>query len=1058
MKRPQPYDINYSPTLIHSVSRNVDPLDSSRPVGFCVDIGAPRSVVGELELTRLLKHLGRRRGTLRNSKNSFRFADAVYESLGTIFIPLRTPRHVKAIPVELDVVTANVPALLGLDAMDGHCLTPCTVSNTLVKRVVKNGKPVDLWSVKLIRAHSQHLYAPLQLPNITNFTRVQLQKLHRQFFHPSPDKLFNLIKKARPEHATTETRAALEDITARCDPCQRIKQAPLRFRVSFGAEHVRFNERIIVDIMYIDGEPILHIVDEGTHFSAARFLPNVRSDTVWMTILSCWSSIYTGIPHRILVDQGSAFGEPFANLCRVGGVEVQRTGIEAHSSLNLGERYHEPLRTIYRKLMASHPRAEKHLTLAMCVKAMNDTLGPNGVVPSALVFGEHPQVFTRSETTPPRATLDERSKLAFEARQEMEQHMARVRTDRALRHAVPPAADQNFQQGDKVLVWREKIVNNRIGEWLGPFEVEGWDIEKKIVFVKDVRTGPSRPFNIAQVRKYLQPEIIAHTHVLEIAHSLRRLSHEATTEAPVSDVMLTEVLDPDDPRSRSMEMSKAIKKEVNGLMERGTFRILKRMNIPKDANVIPCKFVLAIKSDVDEKLTYKARFVAGGHRDRRKDFLVHSSQTVQPWSTRLLLSLSEMYDFELWVADVRQAYLQTEEPLGRDVFIRNVPPEFNLKPDEAIQLVKPLYGLSESGDLWHATLDRHHRKELRMHPLASDQALFTEHTDGTLSGLSALYVDDLLRAGTNAFRERCRATAKKFDTTEKDSVPFEFTGFNIERLQDGRLAVSQNRYLRKLEELPEDADFHAFRSMRMRLAWLANSRPDVLFEIATLAQVTLDNFKVEKRNFIKRLNRAIRYAITHRVPLIISKLDPKTVKVVGYSDASFANNHDLSTQLGYIILLVDGMDNSVPLVFKSYKSRRITRSAMAGEVIAFADMSDAAVTINKELSSILGHIVPLQLLTDSKCLFDVISKGSRTSEKRLMLDIAVAREQFRVSDVSDIGLVRSASNLADGLTKAMQQASLRACLGTGITHVTPVQSIIRTPRNDDTRAFCSLSC
>lgn len=289
--------------------------------------------------------------------------------------------------------------------MRQHSITPCIVTDRLIKRTVKNGKPIDLWNIKLTLAKSEHLFAPLQMPKVTNFTRVQLGKLHRQFFHPSTDKLFNLITKARPEHATPETRKALEDITARCDPCQKIQTAPLRFRVSFGAANMRFNERIIVDVMYIDGDPVLHIIDEGTRFSAARFVPNLQAGTLWKTILESWATIYTGIPHRILVDQGSSFGEPFANLCNIGGVEVERTGIEAHASLNIGERYHQPLRTVFRKLKIEHPTADKHLTLALCVKAMNDTLGPNGVVPSTLVFGEVPPVFTRSETPKNRPTV-----------------------------------------------------------------------------------------------------------------------------------------------------------------------------------------------------------------------------------------------------------------------------------------------------------------------------------------------------------------------------------------------------------------------------------------------------------------------------------------------------------------------------------------------------------------------------------------------------------------------------------------------------------------------------
>ena len=67
-----------------------------------------------------------------------------------------------------------------------------------------------------------------------------------------------------------------------------------------------------------------------------------------------------------------------------------------------------------------------------------------------------------------------------------------------------------------------------------------------------------------------------------------------------------------------------------------------------------------------------------------------------------------------------------------------------------------------------------------------------------------------------------------------------------------------------------------------------------------------------------------------------------------------------------------------------------------------------------------------------------------------MLDVAAGREQFRNMDVSDIGLVRSADNLADGLTKSMQQASLREVISKRKLTVSPVQTIIRNPRNDAT--------
>lgn len=88
-------------------------------------------------------------------------------------------------------------------------------------------------------------------------------------------------------------------------------------------------------------------------------------------------------------------------------------------------------------------------------------------------------------------------------------------------------------------------------------------------------------------------------------------------------------------------------------------------------------------------------------------------------------------------------------------------------------------------------------------------------------------------------------------------------------------------------------------------------------------------------------------------------------------------------------------------------------------------MFDVAATLSLELGALYKRKVPLHLFTESKSLFDVISKGSRTSEKRLMLDIAAAREGFRDKLIFDIGFVRSNINLADRLTKLMKQESLQ---------------------------------
>ncbi len=128
--------------------------------------------------------------------------------------------------------------------------------------------------------------------------------------------------------------------------------------------------------------------------------------------------------------------------------------------------------------------------------------------------------------------------------------------------------------------------------------------------------------------------------------------------------------------------------------------------------------------------------------------------------------------------------------------------------------------------------------------------------------------------------------------------------------------------------------------------------------------------------------------------LLFPKLDLNSIRLVGYSDTAFANNHDLTSQLGRIILLTDDHNAAVPIAFKTYNSRRVTRSVLSAEVIAFSDMFDDAFAIRSQIEQALRRGVAVHLLTDSKSLFDIISKGSRTSEERIMLDIHATRQSY----------------------------------------------------------------
>ena len=126
------------------------------------------------------------------------------------------------------------------------------------------------------------------------------------------------------------------------------------------------------------------------------------------------------------------------------------------------------------------------------------------------------------------------------------------------------------------------------------------------------------------------------------------------------------------------------------------------------------------------------------------------------------------------------------------------------------------------------------------------------------------------------------------------------------------------------------------------LDWLENSRPDLCVEISKIASTTSEKYGKNAKKYINRLNKVITYAQNYPTRIRCPKLDVATLRIVGYSEAAFAYNDTISSQEGWIIILLEADGNAVTISWRSHKSRRVTRSVPFGEVIAFAEMFDEA--------------------------------------------------------------------------------------------------------------------
>lgn len=92
--------------------------------------------------------------------------------------------------------------------------------------------------------------------------------------------------------------------------------------------------------------------------------------------------------------------------------------------------------------------------------------------------------------------------------------------------------------------------------------------------------------------------------------------------------------------------------------------------------------------------------------------------------------------------------------------------------------------------------------------------------------------------------------------------------------------------------------------------------------------------------------------------------------------------------------------------------------------MALADAFDMAYAITQDIRKMLTKEVPIMMITDTLSLFDVITKATSPTEKRLMTDISTVKEACKNNELSKLNFIRSEFDAADALKK-QQSESIR---------------------------------
>ena len=163
----------------------------------------------------------------------------------------------------------------------------------------------------------------------------------------------------------------------------------------------------------------------------------------------------------------------------------------------------------------------------------------------------------------------------------------------------------------------------------------------------------------------------------------------------------------------------------------------------------------------------------------------------------MVVFLSQLNDFEIWGADVGNAYLEvyTDEKL-----CTIAGPEFKELQGHPLIMIKALYETHSGGARWHDRLFDI-LQELKLKASKADPNVWMRpEPGGTCYEYIAVYVDDLAIAAEDP-QPFCNELKKRYNLKLKGVGPLEYhLGCTYKKDPDGTLAADPRRYVNKILE------------------------------------------------------------------------------------------------------------------------------------------------------------------------------------------------------------------------------------------------------------------
>ena len=448
------------------------------------------------------------------------------------------------------------------------------------------------------------------------------------------------------------------------------------------------------------------------------------------------------------------------------------------------------------------------------------------------------------------------------------------------------------------------------------------------------------------------------------------------------------------------EMKIAKEKEIANFKHFKVFEEVPRNECDTD-DIVSSVWITKRKDDG----SLKARLVARGFQESHKNLKV-DAPTVDKTSIRIFLTCIPFMDWKCGSLDVKAAFLQSHT-LERKVYL--LPPP-DVRKQGVIWLVKkPIYGLKDSARNWYKTIESDLKKIGCIQSILDPTVFMCRDSNGNLEGIFICHVDDFLYSiGNDDFNKNVIAKIKEIYSISSQHIgDFNYVGLKIKQDQTG-IYLSQPEFTKNLEPLDTsslkikkeeylDSKWtEAYQCLLGKIQWLTHqTRPDIAFHAFTYSLFQ----KAPTFERLKGLNKLVSMAKDGPPHLKLSNLDRNSLKIICFSDASFANvlPDKTTSGEGYLVFIGDKHGNCALVDWKSKKISRVVHSTQSAECLALVDGLGDACYIRNLLEEILwnqprSNKIPVEIYVDSSQLFKAISSTHMITDKLRRLNIAELKQ------------------------------------------------------------------